>query len=303
MDLNKISIWRKAIEAVDPVAADSRQRLNQLYTEIVTQLRQKFQSTTFTVAALSFDQQRAAESADPSTKTKRLWQLASHHPGAVANNPIWSLILLEGKGLTGKNESIDGDGLFPLAQVEGLWQEVHRRHPDDYHDKLLLSYTALLPLARHPFHEHALVRALYEAGDLLSPADLKFLEAHTNELDYGREMLQSNLDALQPLSLCRASLRCALPGALQSPDVDDVLIALSPVFVNDDELFGLMFGSRNWGHQSVFLDVSPVADQLLSPFRRPSLCSAASAWKRIRFFRLRCTSGLLNTGTVAHSQR
>ncbi|QPN59714.1 hypothetical protein H8F24_17450 [Synechococcus sp. CBW1002] len=259
MEPNQLCHWRQAIEAIDLVAADSRQRLNQLYTEMVMQLSQEFHSASFAAAAPSFDQKRATESADPSTDIDRLWELASHHPGGVANNSIWTLLLLSGDGLMGKDDYIDEDQIYPLAQVEGLWLDVKRRYPEDYYDKLLLSYTALLPLSKHPFREHALIRALYEAGDTLSAADLKFLESQTNKLDYGSEMLQPVWEALQSPS----EVEYSLPGALQAERIDDVLLSLSPVFVNDEELFDLMF-RRHWGHQSAFLDASPVADQLLS---------------------------------------
>lgn len=257
---DQLSRWRQVIEVIDLTAADSRERLNQLYTEIVTQLRQEFHSANFTVATASIDQKRAAEAADPGTDTERLWELASHHPRDVANNSIWTLLLLGGKGLIGKNEYIEEERLFPFAQVEGLWHEVYRCHEEDYYDKLLLSYTALLPLEKHPFLTKPVIEALYEAGDILSATDLSSLECQTNELEsYGKSMLQPIQEVLNSLE----DPEFPLPEILKTPIVDDLLLALAPVFSEADELFELVF-NRHWGHDGVFLDASPLAEKLLS---------------------------------------
>lgn len=255
-----LSRWRQAVEAIDLCAEDSRQRLNQLYTEIINQLRQEFQAATFTVGAPSLDQKRASEAANPETQTERLWELTSHHPGEVANNSIWTLLLLGGAGLVGKNEHIDEEQLFPFAQVEGFWQEVHRHHKDDWYGKLLLSYTALLPHEKHPFQAHPLIRALYDAGDVLSTAELKSLEFQTNELEpYGNGVLQPIKESLNSLE----DPEFSLPETLRTPIVDDLLLALAPVFSEGDELFELVF-NRRWGDEGVFLDASPLAEKLLS---------------------------------------
>jgi hypothetical protein len=260
MESAQLSRWREAVEGIDLVSEDSREQLNQLYSVMVTQLRQRFQSATFTAAARSLDQKRAEESADPDTETERLWELASHHPGAVTNQPVWKLLLLGGKGLIGKKESIDEEQLFPFAQVEGFWQEVQRRYKDDYYNKLLLSYTALLPLDKHPFRKNPLIRALYEAGDVVSATDLKNLEWQTDALDsYSNGTLLPVKDSLASLE----DPEFPLPGALNSPAVDDLMRALAPVFWEGDELFNLVF-NRGWGSEGVFLDASPVADQLVA---------------------------------------
>ena len=258
----QLSLWRQAIEAIDLTAEDSRQRLNQLYTEIVTQLRQEFQSAIFTVAAPSLDQKRAAESANPDTKTERLWELASHHPGDVTDNPLWALLLLGGKGLLKKDEHVSDELLFPFAQAEGFWQEVHRYRSKDYYDKLLLSYTALLPFEKHPFRTHPLIEALYQTGDALSATDLSSLESQTNDLDsYGKGMLRPIQEALDSLR----GVEFSLPGKLEPSIANDVLLALGPVFTEGDELINLVFRRNRWGSQKgVFLDASPIADLLLS---------------------------------------
>ena len=259
---NQLTCWRQTLEAIDLIAEDSRQRLNQLYTEIVTQLRQEFQSAIFSVAAPSFDQKRAAESANPDTKTERLWELASHHPGDVTNNPLWALLLLGGKGLLEKDEHVSDELLFPFAQAEGFWQEVHRYRSKDYYDKLLLSYTALLPFEKHPFRTHPLIQALYQAGDALSATDLSSLESQTNDLDsYGKGMLRPIQEALDSLR----GVEFSLPGGLDTSTSNDVLLALGPVFTEGDELIDLVFGRNRWGSEKgVFLDASPIADLLLS---------------------------------------
>lgn len=260
MEPDQLFHWRQTIEAIDLCAEDSRQRLNQLYTEIINQLRQEFRAATFTTAAPSLDPKRAAEAAKADTKTERLWELISHHPSEVANNPIWTLLLLGGSGIIGKNEHIVEEQLFPFAQVEGFWQDVHRRYKDDYHDKLLLSYTALLPPERNPFPTHPLTVALYAAGDALSAADLTSLELQTNELDsYGKGILQSVKKSLNSLR----DPEFPLPEALRTPIIDDLLLALAPVFSEGDELFELVF-NRSWGDAGAFLDASPLAEKLLS---------------------------------------
>jgi len=264
MKPDQITIWHQTIEAIDLSTEDSRRRLNQLYTEIVTQLRQEFQDEVFHTAAPSLDLSRAAEAADPDTKTKRLWELASHHPDTVTNNPIWTLLLFGGKGLIGKGEHIGEEQLFPFAQVEGFWLEVHRRHKKDWYSKLLLSYTALLPLEKHPFPQHPLIKALYGAGDLPSAADLKSLELQTDELDsHGKGMLQPIQESLDSLTECNLGL--PLPARLQASIADDLLLALCPVFAEGNELIDLMFRRNAWGSdKGVFMDASPTADLLLA---------------------------------------
>ena len=254
--------WRQAIEAIDLCAEDARQRLNQLYTEIINQLRQELRAATFTAAAPSLDQKGGAEAANPDTKIERLWELASHHPGEVVSNPIWSLLLLGDKGLIGKDDYIDERQLFPFAQVEGFWLEVHRRHKEDWHGKLLLSYTALLPREKHPFRGHPLIKALYDASDVLSAADLKNLELQTDELDsYGKGMLQPVQESLNSLN----NPGFTLPGKLEASIANDVLLALGPVFAEGDELLDLVFSRNSWGSdKGVFLDASPIADLLLA---------------------------------------
>lgn len=259
---NQLTRWRQTIEAIDLIAEDSRQQLNQLYTEIVTQLRQEFQAAIFNTAAPSLDSSRAEEAADPDTKTKRLWDLTSHHPHEVTNNPIWTLLLLGGKNLIGKREHIDEEELFPFAQVEGFWQELYRRYSDGYHSKLLLSYTALLPLEKHPFRTNSLIDALYKAGGTLCAADLSNLESQTNDLDsYGKGMLLPIQEALDSLR----GVEFSLPGGLETSTSNDVLLALGPVFTEGDELIDLVFRCNRWGSEKgVFLDASPIADLLLS---------------------------------------
>jgi hypothetical protein len=258
---DQLSHWRQAIEVIDLTAAGSRQQLNQLYTEIVTQLRQEFHSAIFTIPAPSLDQKRAAEAADPGTDTERLWELSSHHPGEVANNSVWSLLLLEGSGLIGKKEYIDDEKLFPFAQVEGFWQQVYRSRKEDYYEKLSLSYTALLPLEKHPFPKEPLIQALYGAGDALSANELKSLGFMTDGLEpYGKSMLQPIQEVLNSLE----DPEFPLPGNLQLPNINDLLLALAPVFSEGDELFELVFNRRHWGHEGVFLDASPLAEKLLS---------------------------------------
>jgi hypothetical protein len=252
---DQLTRWRKAIETLDLVAEGSRRQLNQLYTEIVTQLRQEFQTATFSAAAPSLDLKRAVEASDPDTKTKRLWELTTHHPCEVANNPIWTLLLLGGKSLIGKSEHIDEGHLFPFAQVEGFWQEVHQRHGEDYYSKLLLSYTALLPIEKHPFRTHSLIRALYEAGDVISVSDLKSLQWQTNDLDE-LQPIQESLNSLQDHELL-------LPEALKTPLIDDLLLALAPIFSEGEELISLAFNGC-WLRGGLFFDASPLADQLLS---------------------------------------
>jgi len=256
---DQLTSWRKSIEAIDLVGENSRQQLNQLYTEIVTQLKQEFHSANFTVAAPSIDQKRAAEAADPGTVTERLWELCSHHPGEVANNSIWALLLLEGRGLFGKKEYSDDENLFLFAQVEGFWQEIYRSRKDDYDVELLLSNTALLPLEKHPLSTKPLIQALYGAGDVLSATDLKSLEFKTDELErYGKSMLQPIKESLN----WEEDPEFPLPGNLNSPIISDLLLALAPVFAEGDDLFELVI-NRSWGDRVVFLDASPLADQLL----------------------------------------
>lgn len=67
-----LSRWRQAIEAIDLCTEDSRQRLNQLYTEMINQLLQEFQAATITLAASSLDQKQASEAANPDAQTERL---------------------------------------------------------------------------------------------------------------------------------------------------------------------------------------------------------------------------------------
>ena len=265
--IDQLYSWRQALEHVDLCAEDSRQRLNELYTEIVNTLREELRATSFTAAAPSLNQNGAAEAANPEAKIERLWELASHHPGEVVNNPIWSLILLSGKGLIGKNECIDEEQLFPFAQVEGFWLDVHRHHKKDWYSKLLLSYTALLPLEKHPFREHPLIKSLYEAGDVLSAVDLKSLEIQTDGIASYSESVM-----LQPIQNSLNSLddsRLPLPGNLDRSVIDEVLLALAPVFAEGDELIDLifmnLFGPIPLGsYQAVFLDASPIADLLLA---------------------------------------
>jgi hypothetical protein len=260
--IDQLYSWRQALEGIDLCAEDSRQRLNELYTEIVNLLRQELRAATFTAAAPSLDQKGAAEAANPDTKIERLWELASHHPGEVVSNPIWSLLLLGDKGLIGKDDYIDERQLFPFAQVEGFWLEVHRRHKEDWHGKLLLSYTALLPREKHPFRGHPLIKALYDAIDVLSAADLKNLELQTDELgSYGKGMLQPVQESLNSLN----NPGFTLPGKLEASIANDVLLALGPVFAEGDELLDLVFRRNSWGSdKGVFLDASPIADLLLA---------------------------------------
>jgi len=256
---DQLTSWRQSIEAIDLVAENSRQQLNQLYTEIVTQLKQEFHSANFTIAAPSIDQKRAAEAADPGTVTERLWELCSHHPGEVANNSVWALLQLEGTGLIGKEEHIDDENFFLFAQVEGFWHEVCQIFKEDYYVELLLSYTALLPLEKHPFPAQPLIQALYGAGDLLSATDLKSLELKTDEFGrYGKSMLQPIKESL----IWQEDPEFPLPGNLKSPIISDLLLALAPVFAEGDDLFELVING-SWGDGVVFLDASPLADQLL----------------------------------------
>jgi hypothetical protein len=257
--------WRQRIETIDPTEPDARQQLNASYSELVGALRQIFQAAAFAQPAPSLDHQRAKEASDPDTPMERLWELIIHYPAETTANPIWSLLALGGSALSGEDgREPDEEQLAPLAQMPILWDIVHKQLPGKYHDRLNLSYTALLAPDQHPFYpKEQLIKALYARTGEMTGEQEAILVDLTNELFYVNDGgLQSASQVFTNLNLEDA----VLPAGMEPVIAKAVLNALLPIYFMGDQLLALSledaFAFDYDGFEACFLDASPVADLL-----------------------------------------
>jgi len=264
-DLDSVcSTWRQRIEAIDPSDADARESLNAIYSELVGKLREVFQAATFASCAPPLNPKKAQEAADPETPRKRLWELITHYPAETTANPIWNLLALGGSSLADQGEGDpEEEGLVPLAQMPTLWHMAHAQLPDDWHQRLKLSYTALLPAEQHPFYDaEPVIRALYATTGELDEAKEATLLDQTKDLSWDT-CLQGSKEAL-----ASNSMEECLPAGLKSDLGATIFNALLPVYFAGDELLELSIADA-YSFEcddlfACFLDASPLADQLVS---------------------------------------
>lgn len=256
--------WRRRIDAIDPAEVDARQQLNSAYCELVGELKRIFKQAIFDRPAPRLNLQRATEACDPDTPMERLWELINYYPAEITSNPVWSLLALGGTSLCDEDgREPDEEQLVPLGQVPNLWNMAHRQLPGKHHDRLKLSYTAVLSQEQHPFYSRdKLIRELYSTPEQITNEREAYLSDQTNELFYD-DPFESTRQILSFLDLADASLPLGLTPVLAR----SVLSALLPIYFTGDQLLEL---ALEWSYaydlsdfEACFLDAGPVADLLL----------------------------------------
>ena len=262
-DANFCEDWRHRIDTIDPADVDARQRLNTVYSELVGELKRIFELAIFDRPGSPLNPQRVTEACDPDTPMERLWKLITYYPAETTTNPVWSLLALAGTSLCDENgREPDEEQLVPLAQMPNLWNMAYRQLPGEHHDKLKLSYTAVLSQEQHPFYfRDKLIKELYSTPEQITSEREAQLIDQTNDLFYD-DPFESTRQILSTLDLADALLPLGLTTVLAR----SVLIALLPVYFTGDQLLEL---SLEWSYaydlndfEACFLDAGPVADLL-----------------------------------------